>query len=262
MGVIKPTNESVKAMKGLHLFHSGVSNCSMRVRMALEEKGLSWQSHHLNLMQKEHITEDYFGINPNGLVPSLVHDGVVIIESDDIIEYLDIQFPEPTLRPPEADARSAMEVWLRRATSIHMTAVKTHIYAKRMRGQMSQTAEQQQQYEKLQKNESLLAFHRKSSSDGFTQAELDQAVAVLDACFQDMEQALTESTWLAGDTFSLADIAWIPLYFTLGVLAGYSFDNLPRVTAWAARIEGRASYDNAIVKWWPEEMKPLAQQSA
>ena len=82
MGIIKPTNESVKSMQGLHLFHSGVSNCSMRVRLALEEKGLPWQSHHLNLMQKEHITEDYFGINPNGLVPSLVHDGVVIIESD------------------------------------------------------------------------------------------------------------------------------------------------------------------------------------
>lgn len=262
MGVIKPTNESVKGLEGLHLYHSGVSNCSMRVRLTLEEKGLSWESHHFNLMKREHITEDYFGINPNGLVPSLVHDGKVIIESDDIIEYLDIQFPEPALRPPEGPERAVMESWLRRATAIHMKAVKTHIYAKRMRGQMSQTDEQREQYERLQKSESLLEFHHKSSQDGFSQQELDAASAVLDESFAAMEQALATDPWLAGETFSLADVAWIPLYFTLGVLAGYSFDNLPHVTAWAKRIESRPSYAAAVLDWWPEEMKPYAQKSA
>jgi len=41
----------------------------MRVRMTLEEKGLDWTSHHLDLRKKENISDDYFGINPNGLVP-------------------------------------------------------------------------------------------------------------------------------------------------------------------------------------------------
>jgi glutathione S-transferase len=88
MPVVTPSNEEVLGYRGLHLFHSGVSNCSMRVRMVLEEKSLDWESHHLNILQKEHITPEYFGINPNGLVPTLVHDGVVIIESDDIIDYI------------------------------------------------------------------------------------------------------------------------------------------------------------------------------
>ena len=78
MPVIVPTNEEVLSYAGLHLFHSGVSNCSMRVRMVLEEKGLEWESHHLNILKKEHITPEYFGINPAGLVPTLVNDGVVI----------------------------------------------------------------------------------------------------------------------------------------------------------------------------------------
>lgn len=261
MGVVTPKNESVLELKGLHLYHSGVSNCSMRVRIALEEKGLPWTSHHLNILKKEHITAEYFGINPNGLVPTLVHDGRVIIESDDIIEYLDINFPEPPLRPSEGPDLDIMNDWLHRATAIHLKAVKTHIYEKRVRGHMSQSAEQRAQYEKLQTNESLLEFHRKSNSDSFTQQELDEARAVLDECFMDLDKELGSRDWLAGDKLSLADIAWVPLYFTMDVLAGYSFDGLDNVAAWAKRIEARPSYTTAVLDWWPEEMAPLAQRS-
>ena len=93
MGVITPTNKEVVDFKGLHLFHAGVSNCSMRVRLTLEEKKLPWTSHHVDLFKKENLTAEYFGINPKGLVPVLVDDGVVITESDDIIDHLDQKFP-------------------------------------------------------------------------------------------------------------------------------------------------------------------------
>lgn len=39
MAIIKPTNKSVESFKGLHLYHADMSNCAMRVRLALEEKG-------------------------------------------------------------------------------------------------------------------------------------------------------------------------------------------------------------------------------
>lgn len=262
MEISTPANQTVLELKGLHLYHSGVSNCSMRARIALAEKGLPWESHHLNILHKEHITPEYFGINPNGLVPTLVHDGKVIIESDDIIEYLDITFPEPALRPPAGPDREVMEMWLRRATAIHLKAVKTHIYEKRIRNQMAHSAEENAEYEKLQTNPSLLDFHRKSNSNSFTQHELDEARAILDKCFMDMEAALKGREWLAGDNFSLADIAWIPLYVTLHVLAGYSFDGLSNVAAWAKRIEARPSYAAAVLDWWPEQMGTLSHESA
>lgn len=262
MAIIETENEAVKSLQGLHLYHGGISNCSMRVRLTLEEKALDWQSHHLDLVKKEHITEEYFSINPNGLVPTLVHDGEVIIESDDIIEYLDMTFPEPSLRPRKASDLQVMGSWLHRATSIHLTAVKTHIYEKRMRGHMSQSAEARQRYEELQKNESLLEFHRKSGSDSFTQQELDAAKATLDACFSDLNKALESQEWLAGERYSLADIAWVPLHFSLHVLAGYSFDDLPNIEAWAKRIEARPSYTAAVLDWWPMARKPLSRQTA
>ncbi len=130
MGVIEPTNVSVKSLKGLHLYHFNMSNCSMRVRITLEEKGLNWESHHIDLFKKENHTPEYFGINPNGLVPTLVHDGVVIIESNDIIDYLDQTFAEPPLRPSDESELERMYFWLEKSASIHVKAIKTHIYEK------------------------------------------------------------------------------------------------------------------------------------
>ena len=95
MAIIVPTNKSVETLEGLHLYHGDISNCSMRVRTTLVEKGLDWTSHHIDLRKKENISDDYFGINPNGLVPTLVDDGVVHIESNDIIIILTTHIQNP-----------------------------------------------------------------------------------------------------------------------------------------------------------------------
>ena len=254
MGIIEPTNLSVKEFKGLHLYHYGASNCAMRVRITLEEKGLEWTSHHLDLLKKEHLTPEYFGINPNGLVPTLVHDGVVIIESNDIIDYLDKTFPEPPLRPADPDELERMYYWLERAASIHVKAVKTHIYETTIRGKMAQSAGQEEAYKKLQSNKELLEFHRKSSANEFTQEELDSARRILDECFRDADVARAETEWLAGGRFSLADISWMPLHFTLKRMAGFDFSPYPHVEAWSERISQRPSYQSAIVHWYPKNI--------
>ena len=129
MVVVIPTNKSVEAFEGLHLYHGDISNCSMRVRMTLIEKGLPWTSHHLDLKKKENISDDYFGINPNGLVPTLVDNGVVHIESNDIIDYLDETYDGPSLRPKDPDREAEMLEWLKLAGSIHVPAVKPYVYA-------------------------------------------------------------------------------------------------------------------------------------
>jgi len=251
MPPISSSNPSAAGMTGLHLYHSGVSNCSMRVRITLEEKGLEWESHHFNILRKEHLTPEYFDINPKGLVPTLVHDGVVITESDDIIDYIDKNFSDPPLHPDDADQLALMYDWLRRATSMHVKAVKTHIYEKRIGSSMAQSAEEKANYENLQSDPELLEFHHKSTSGGFSQDELDQATATLETAFEDLEEALDGKDWIAGDIFSLADIAWMPLYFTLGELAGFSFEDFPNVCAWSERIASRSSFQKGVRDWWP-----------
>ena len=254
MSFITPTNESVLELKGLHLYHSGVSNCSMRVRMTLEEKQLSWTSHHLNILRKEHITPEYFGINPNGLVPTLVHDGKVIIESDDIIDYLDDEFPDPPLKPADGKGRDEMYHWLRRATAIHLDAVKPYVYSKRVGKRMAHSQAEDEKYRSLQTNPDLLEFHRKSTNEGFSDEEIKTAKSVLDGCFGEMDVILGEQEWLAGNEFSLADIAWIPLQFTLERLAGYEFEALRNVANWTRRLIARNSCQSGVVQWWPPEL--------
>lgn len=253
MAVITPVNQSVGSLKGLHLYHGDISNCSMRVRMTLIEKGLPWTSHHLDLKLKENISDDYFAINPNGLVPTLVDNGVVHIESNDIIDYLDETYPEPSLRPVTSEEE--MLEWLRLAASIHVPAVKPYVYATKMQKKLKKTGEEQKKYDGLQKNEELKKFHSKhAGSAAFDENDISGAVNILDDCFSRLERALEGREWIMGDRFTLADISWIPLHFVLDG-CGYCFENYPNVSRWARSFHSRESYRDGILKWCPDFSK-------
>ena len=253
MAVIVPTDKSVETLKGIHLYHGDISNCSMRVRMTLIEKGLPWTGHHLDLKRKENISDAYFGINPNGLVPTLIDNGVVHIESNDIIDYLDETYPEPSLRA--ADDEDGMLEWLRLAASIHVPAVKPYVYATKMQKKLKKTAEEQEIYDELQKNEELKEFHaRHAGGSEFGEQDVATARAILEECFARLEDALDGRDWIMGDRFTLADISWIPLHFVL-VGCGYPFENHPNISRWAAAFEDRESYRDGILKWCPDFSK-------
>jgi glutathione S-transferase len=89
------TTEEAKGWKGLHLLHFRSSSCSQKVRILLREKEISFTSHSVNLAAQKHVSPWFLGINPRGVVPVLVHDGTVHVESNDILEYLDSQIPSP-----------------------------------------------------------------------------------------------------------------------------------------------------------------------
>jgi glutathione S-transferase len=73
----------------IQLHHNGLSTCSQKVRLVLAEKGLEWQSRHLDLWQGDQQRPPYLALNPGAVVPTLVDEGRVIIESSVIMEYLD-----------------------------------------------------------------------------------------------------------------------------------------------------------------------------
>ena len=68
------------------LYHTHHSTFSQKVRISLAEKGLpnkdkDWVAHEVDLGKFEHLTPEYLQLNPNGVVPTLIHDGSVLIES-------------------------------------------------------------------------------------------------------------------------------------------------------------------------------------
>src|SRR4029453_6650243 len=79
----------------IELYHTNMSVCSQKVRFALAEKKLRWEDHHVNLQAGEQLRPEYLKLNPNAVVPTLVDNGTVIIESTVINEYLDDAYLEP-----------------------------------------------------------------------------------------------------------------------------------------------------------------------
>ena len=210
MPVYDNADPSIKSMKGIHVYHYFLSNCAQRVCIALEEKGLDWTPHAVNLFTQENTTDEYFRINPTGLVPALVHDGVAVTESIDIQRYIEKHFPEPPLYPSDPEQRKQADSWMDSATDNHMSVVKTYMYSQIMGASMK--PEMMEHYmEKLQ-DPDLITFHQETLS-GFAQSKVDAAERQLSAFYDSIEQDRGQHQWLVGDQFSYADPAWFVTYF-------------------------------------------------
>ncbi len=113
----------------VELYHFWSSVCSVRCRMALEEKGVAWESRYIDLFAFDQMKPAYLAINPGGIVPTLVHDGEVVTESTIINEYIDEAFDGPALQPSDPLQRARMREFIRKCEDdfdgiVKLTAVK------------------------------------------------------------------------------------------------------------------------------------------
>ena len=108
----------------LTLLHANHSTCSQKVRICLAEKGLDYESRLIDLPALEHLEPEYLKLNPNGVVPTLIHDDTVVLDSSVMCEYLDEVFPEPRLTPDDPGERARMRAWMRYIEEVPTTAVR------------------------------------------------------------------------------------------------------------------------------------------
>jgi len=236
-------------MRGLHPFHFALSNCSQRVRLALEEKGLAWTSHHLDLPGNEHLTSDYGRINPNRVVPTLVHDGRVVIESNDILGYLEEAFPEPALQPADAAARARMQALIDRSSGFQ-GVIKVLSHDRIFRPFRKIGPAEIALYEKAESPE-LAAFMRDYAENGAAwRGRVEAAEAELAETLDCYEAALDEAPWLSGDGYGLADVSWVVNHNRLGA-AGVGFDAHPHLASWGVRAMSRPAFVRAVAAYVP-----------
>lgn len=101
----------------LELYSNSFSHCSRKCRLVLAELGLDAKHHSIDLIETgwyQTISREYLKINPSGLVPTLVHNGHPVFESDDILAYAaKLAGPDaPSLVPDSLELRSRMQDWL------------------------------------------------------------------------------------------------------------------------------------------------------
>lgn len=82
------------------------SSAAYRVRIALNLKGIEYESRQIDLRDDEQKSAEYRALNPQGLVPTLEIDGQQLTQSLAIINYLDIRYPTPPLIPAAAAQRA------------------------------------------------------------------------------------------------------------------------------------------------------------
>jgi glutathione S-transferase len=250
MGLYESDHPDVRKMKGLHLFHFVLSNCSQRVRLGLEEKGLAWTSHHMDLPGNEHVTSDYQRINPKGVVPTLVHDGQVVIDSNDILRYLEEQFPEPPLRPADTAARGEMERCIA-ASSAFQPTLKTLSHELLFRPFRKVSDEDLALYDAKAADRELVAFlHDYKENGPAWQERVKAARADMEQRLDTLEEALGSDPWLSGSAFGLADVSWVVNTNRL-TQAQVPFDRWPRLKAWNEKVTQRPAFDRAVVSYRP-----------
>jgi glutathione S-transferase len=188
----------------LELYHNAMSVCAQKVRVALAEKRLSYTAHALDIRAGETRTPQYLALNPNGVVPTLVADGEPIIESTIICEYLDDAYPEVQLRPADAMGRAAMRLWTIRPDAGMHKAFGLLSFAVAFRHQNTT-----RQMANRKPSEAILDL-MSVIEHGLDSPEIVLRIGVVQKLLGDMAARLGDHDWLAGDAFSLADIAMLP----------------------------------------------------
>jgi ganglioside-induced differentiation-associated protein 1 len=246
----------------LELYHHGTSVCAAKIRIALAEKNLAWQGHYIDILKGEQHAPDYLKLNPKGVVPTLVHDGRVIRESTLIGEYLDEVFPDPPLKPSEAFGRVEMRLWTKRLDEELHSSCGIVTYAVSHRHAVLRNGPEAVDAYVNKVAPERRARRRQMLERGIDDPEARAALLVYDRFLADMDRALSDRPWLAGDRFSLAEVGVIPYINRLDMLqlSGLWTESRPRLSDWFERVKTRPSFQPALFGFVPPPLRKLMSE--
>ena len=250
----------------LELYTHPMSPCAQKVRIVLAEKGLDWKKHHIDLPNKENLRPEYLKLNPLGVVPTLVHDGRPVIESSIICEYLNDAFPRTPLMPADAYAASQIRFWMKHVdTKLHPSCGAVQWPLLMLPGLLKKSEAEREALLNQIPEAPRRERQKRLAKYGLDAPDVANAVKVYVKTIQDMEQALQESAWVVGDSFSLADVALAPYFQTLhqfGWTALYE-QGYPQVAEWYARCRKRESYQVSVAAdFTPDVLNELRDKGA
>lgn len=199
------------------IYGPGYSTFTRSVRLALEEKGVDYDLVEVDLLTGAHQAPEHLARQPFGKVPAFEHDAVALYETGAITGYVDDAFDGPALDPkgPAERARVAQAIGV--IDSYAYPCMITKIFMQR----------------------AVMPMIGQSSDEDLIAAGAEQAKTAVAA----LEGLIGDSPYLAGESFSRADIQLIPVYDYLSQTPeGQSvLQAAPKLQAWWGRVKDRAS---------------------
>ena len=229
----------------LYDFHG--SPCARRVRIVLLEKGLDWETRLVDLTRMEQKRPEYLALNPNGLVPTLVHGDRVIYESNVITEYLDKIFAEPRLYPVDPWQCARTKMW--QAFELAMAKEFRPLMYLRVIGPLDRRRPKEEVMRDVRQSTDDPAHIEWVSRvyDGTAVTE-EEAVLLSGQLYQRIDhiERSLENGFLVGDMFSIADVSVYPRV-AMYPMVGLAIDpaQYPRTSRWISVMAERPSFNRS-----------------
>jgi glutathione S-transferase len=246
------------------------SLCSQKVRLALAEKSLAYDNRFIDIELKLTNFEPwYLKLNPKGVVPTLVHDDQVVTNSVRILEYIDEAFQGPKLTPEDPDERKRMVFWVGEQDRVRMRELSYANFQGAL-GLILRRISMPLRVRKLHRlrneNQSLAAIYdakiedvRQWRAEIRDNTEIEKFRLELEDILRQIEEQLGKTSYLAADTYSLADVTWTCVLARLKMLGLASTlwgdGRLPRVEAYYDEQRVRPSFTGARIWEAPPNLK-------
>ena len=244
--------EEILDWKGIHLFHFSGSACSQKLRIFFNIKKINWNSHVINLIKQEQFSEWFLGINPRGLVPTLVHDGDVHIESNEIMAYLDDVYKDNKLFP--IDLIDEINKDLAFEDSLHHDLRRLtfrYIIPHALGKKNPSTIDAKEQFVgtiqgKADENKSKeILFWKNHYQNGITDDEIIESANKFKNIYEDFDKTLKNQKYLKGDEFTVVDLAWYVSTKRLA-MAGIPIKKYKNVQKWFSNLDNDANFKKEI----------------
>ena len=229
----------------IELYHFEPTSNSGEVLICLKEKGIDFVGHYVDALAGEQFAPDFLRLNPAGQVPVLVHDGHALTETGFILQYLDEVFPTVHLTPATPQGRYWVNVWIKYVEEYLAPAA----WKLGVAGTVAGLGDRRRGIEAaLERAPPERRQGWAKAFQGFDAVELEIARGLLPVRLERMEAALGLTDWLAGEHYSLADIAVFPTARALPLVAPdlVSDAATPRIMDWLERMAERPAVQAAL----------------
>lgn len=230
------------------LYHFNEATCGSKVRLTLHEKGARFEERQL---ERDELTSPaYLALNPNGVVPTLVDRGHVIIESSVIMNYIEDACDGPQLRPADALSRARMNWIMKLGDDVYLPSLGAVTYTTLVRQRLATQSPADREAmlaalpdpTKRERRRMLLEL-------GPASPEAIAGMRALAGMIRTVETELSHGCeWLTGDAYSLADASITPFCYRLDLfgLLEPMIRKSPRARRWWQRIAQRPSFAEVL----------------